>query len=139
MRQPDEHQVGRIGPTPVGPVHQMMGVEVARARAAGEAADPVPHLERPPQPVGDHPLAPAKMDRIPVAVDHEGLIYVADAGNSRIQQLSPQGEPLAQWGSRGTDPGQFGLFGPHTGMAIDARDKTGLLLLPSTCAGVRRP
>jgi len=34
-----------------------------------------------------------------VALDTQGNIYVADAANNRIQRLSPQGEPLAQFGS----------------------------------------
>ena len=32
------------------------------------------------------------------------MIYVVDAGNNRVQQLSPEGKPLAQWGSGGTAP-----------------------------------
>jgi DNA-binding beta-propeller fold protein YncE len=32
---------------------------------------------------------------------------VADRGNHRIQVLSPSGQPLAQWGTRGPAPGQF--------------------------------
>jgi DNA-binding beta-propeller fold protein YncE len=34
-------------------------------------------------------------------------VYVADRGNHRIQVLSPTGQPLAQWGTRGPAPGQF--------------------------------
>ena len=51
-----------------------------------------------------------------VAFDAQGNLYVAEAGNHRIQNLSPDGEPLAQWGSLGEDPGQF--FRP-TGLAVD--------------------
>src|SRR5438874_10403084 len=42
-----------------------------------------------------------------VALDTQGNVYVAEWENHRIQKLSPQGEPLAQSGSRGRDPGQF--------------------------------
>jgi tripartite motif-containing protein 71 len=34
-------------------------------------------------------------------------VYVADAGNSRVQVFTAFGIPLAEWGSRGTGPGQF--------------------------------
>jgi hypothetical protein len=46
-----------------------------------------------------------------VAVDSQGNIYMADygggRGNGRIQKLSPSGQPLAQWGYRGSGSGQF--------------------------------
>ena len=51
-----------------------------------------------------------------LALDGQGNIYVADFGNNRIQKLSPDGEPLAQWGSQGDGPGQF--LRP-TGVAVD--------------------
>ncbi|HET8625811.1 MAG TPA: tetratricopeptide repeat protein, partial [Thermomicrobiales bacterium] len=51
------------------------------------------------------------------AVDRQGDLYVADAGNDRIQQLSPTGEPLAQWGSAGAGPGQFA---EPAALALDA-------------------
>ena len=41
------------------------------------------------------------------AVDKQGNIYVADTGNDRIVKLSPQGTPLASWGTEGGGPGQF--------------------------------
>ena len=40
-------------------------------------------------------------------MDATGNIFVADRGNHRVQELSPDGKPLAQWGSRGPAPGQF--------------------------------
>jgi sugar lactone lactonase YvrE len=52
-----------------------------------------------------------------LALDRHGNVYVADTGNDRIQKFSPNGEPLAQWGSRGTGPGQFDL--PRS-LAVDA-------------------
>src|SRR5688572_5952508 len=36
-----------------------------------------------------------------VAVDEQGNVYVADTRNHRIQKLSPQGDPLAMWGTPG--------------------------------------
>jgi DNA-binding beta-propeller fold protein YncE len=43
-----------------------------------------------------------------VAVAPSGDVYVADRGNNRIQRFSFAGDYLGQWGSLGTDPGQFG-------------------------------
>jgi tripartite motif-containing protein 71 len=34
-------------------------------------------------------------------------VYVADSYNHRIQKLSPTGLPLAEWGGRGGEAGQF--------------------------------
>ncbi len=42
-----------------------------------------------------------------IAVDGSGNLYVAEAVNNRVQKLSPTGQSLARWGSRGTAPGQF--------------------------------
>src|SRR5258708_40317103 len=39
-----------------------------------------------------------------LTVDGEGNLLVADTENHRIQKLSPNGEPLAQWGSYGGGP-----------------------------------
>jgi DNA-binding beta-propeller fold protein YncE len=51
-------------------------------------------------------------------VDQQGNLYVADAENDRIQRLSPAGEPLAQWGTRGSALGQFRR---PRGVALDAQ------------------
>ena len=53
-----------------------------------------------------------------VAVDGQGNLFVADTFNDRIQKFSAQGEPLAQWGTRGSAPGQF--QGP-SGVAVDGQ------------------
>jgi DNA-binding beta-propeller fold protein YncE len=45
-------------------------------------------------------------------------IYVADTRNHRITKLSPQGEPLAQWGPRGSAPGRFAF---PSGVALDGQ------------------
>lgn len=42
-----------------------------------------------------------------VAVSGDGLVYVADPANRRIQQFDPQGEFIRQWGRFGTGEGQF--------------------------------
>ena len=55
-----------------------------------------------------------------VAVDGEGNVYVVEFGNERVQKLSPSGQPLAQWGSGGSDPGQFRT---PRGVAVDARGR----------------
>ncbi len=51
-----------------------------------------------------------------VAFAPGGDVYVSDGyGNPRIVRFSPAGEYVAEWGSRGTGPGEFGL--PH-GIAV---------------------
>lgn len=42
-----------------------------------------------------------------LALDPAGNVWVADRGNSRIQQFGPDGERLAAFGARGTGPGEF--------------------------------
>lgn len=51
-----------------------------------------------------------------IALDAAGNLWVADRGNSRVQQFGPDGERLATFGERGTGPGQF--INP-AGVAID--------------------
>jgi outer membrane protein assembly factor BamB len=43
-----------------------------------------------------------------IAVAPDGRVYVADGSNHRVQVFSPDGEFLSQFGSFGTEPGQFG-------------------------------
>ena len=55
------------------------------------------------------------------AASPSGDIYVSDGyGQSRIHCLSPEGELLRSWGSKGTGPGQFNT--PH-GICIDSRGR----------------
>jgi DNA-binding beta-propeller fold protein YncE len=42
-----------------------------------------------------------------LALDGAGNVWVADRGNSRVQQFGPDGERLAAFGGRGTGAGQF--------------------------------
>jgi sugar lactone lactonase YvrE len=44
---------------------------------------------------------------IAVALDRQGRLYVVEAGAGRLHVLSPDGQPLARWGSEGGDAGQF--------------------------------
>jgi hypothetical protein len=52
-----------------------------------------------------------------ITVDANGLIYVADTGNRRVQKFSPAGTLLAKWGTSGTGDGQFST---PTGVATDS-------------------
>ena len=36
---------------------------------------------------------------LPLDIDLDGNIYVADTGNNRVQKFSPDGRPMRQWGS----------------------------------------
>ena len=54
-----------------------------------------------------------------VAWDNEGNVFVADGyGNSRVVKIDRNGKWIKQWGSRGTEPGQFNIL--HT-IANDAQ------------------
>ena len=53
-----------------------------------------------------------------VAVARDGSFYVSDGyGNSRVLKFASDGKFLLQWGTKGTEPGQFDL--PH-GIALDS-------------------
>ena len=56
-----------------------------------------------------------------VAVAPNGDFYVSDGyGNSRIIQFSKEGRRVREWGTKGTDPGQFDL--PH-GITLDDQQR----------------
>jgi DNA-binding beta-propeller fold protein YncE len=40
-------------------------------------------------------------------VDVRGRLFVADTGNDRVEELSSNGTTLGQWGTNGSDLGQF--------------------------------
>ena len=54
-----------------------------------------------------------------IAVDSSGNVYVADAGNDRVQKFDSNGNFLTKWGSQGSDNGQF--LWPE-GIAVDSSD-----------------
>ena len=67
--------------------------------------------------MGSEGAGPGQFDGLcGVAVDRQGDVYEVESVNNRVQKLSPDDELLAQWGAKGTDPGQ--LSSPH-GVAVD--------------------
>ncbi len=54
-----------------------------------------------------------------VDMDSAGNIWIADTGNSRIQEFRPDGSFLTKFGTRGTAPGQFAS---PSGIALDSAD-----------------
>lgn len=47
-----------------------------------------------------------------IVVATNGLVYVVDAGNNRIQVFQPDGTFVRKWGSSGSNAGQFNFAGP---------------------------
>jgi hypothetical protein len=54
-----------------------------------------------------------------LAADSANRIYVADAGNNRVQKFQSDGTFMTKWGSNGSSEGQFNLAG---GVGVDASD-----------------
>jgi len=50
-----------------------------------------------------------------VALGPDGLLYVPDQGNSRVQKFTREGTFAGKWGSLGKEPGQFGGDQPAGG------------------------
>ena len=50
-----------------------------------------------------------------LAIDSENNVYVTDLGNSRVQKFDSNGNFLDEWGSRGSNSGEFGH---PTGIAV---------------------
>jgi tripartite motif-containing protein 71 len=68
---------------------------------------------------GSFGRAPGQFDTpVGIAVDHQGVIYVADAGNHRVQTLSALGQPLTQWHTVGSGTGEGNEIGYD--LALDA-------------------
>jgi len=63
------------------------------------------------------PCWPITLSPSGLAIDSSGNIYVADAGNNRVQKFDSSGNYISQFGSVGSDNGQFN--GPY-GIAIDS-------------------
>jgi NHL repeat len=88
----------------------------ARGQGAGGAAIPAPAG----QPTGAG--APTDLFNRPsdVAFDTAGNIYVADGvGNQRVAKFDKNGVFIKSWGSKGTEPGQFGTSA--RAIAVDAQ------------------
>ena len=43
-----------------------------------------------------------------IALGPDGLLYVPDQGNSRVQKFTREGKFVGKWGEHGKEPGQFG-------------------------------
>jgi uncharacterized protein (TIGR03663 family) len=56
-----------------------------------------------------------------IAIDADGLIYVSDTGNKRVQVFMPDGQFVDQWGRKGTLDGEFD---EPVGIAIAADGRT---------------
>ncbi|MBI5956565.1 MAG: TIGR03663 family protein [Chloroflexi bacterium] len=54
-----------------------------------------------------------------IAIDRDGNLLVTDTGNKRVQKFDPNGQFLAQYGSRGELEGQFS---EPVGIAVDRED-----------------
>jgi len=57
-----------------------------------------------------------------LAADSGGFVYVFDSGTNRVLKLSPEGSLVGEFGSRGTEPGQFNCIldrGTICGLALD--------------------
>jgi DNA-binding beta-propeller fold protein YncE len=66
-----------------------------------------------------------------IARDSKGRLYTTEGTAGRVPQLSAEGQPLAAWGDKGTQPGGFGDlktgyakhgFGP-IGVVVDRHDR----------------
>ncbi len=66
-----------------------------------------------------------------LAQDSKGRLYTTEAALGRVQQLTPEGRPLAGWGDKGDEPGGFGAahlgklpntFGPIA-VLVDRHDR----------------
>ena len=68
----------------------------------------------------DHLKAPLLQSRTALAVDASGNIFVADAGNNRVQVLDSTGNYLREWGSAAGIPPADGQFITPIGLGVDA-------------------
>ena len=56
--------------------------------------------------IGGDPTTPANVNG-KITVGRNGMVYVSDSGNARVQVFSPQGRFIRQFGSLGSGKGQF--------------------------------
>ena len=97
------------------PLYENNTVTIFRVNGVFSGAIPVTTIEQVPEPsneatpTSERAQDPAGILREPrgLACDREGNVYVADFGNCRIQKFDSQLKPLAVWGRRGKQPGEF--------------------------------
>jgi DNA-binding beta-propeller fold protein YncE len=63
----------------------------------------------------------ALKDPYGIAINSAGLIYVTDAGNSRVLIFDQNANLISEWGARGSEAGKFNSMG-FGGLAIDSKD-----------------
>ncbi len=91
------------------------------ATAAGVGQDPYANKTTdiaPSRTIAALPGAGTLNDPKGVAPAPDGGLYVLDSGNDRVVRLAADGQVLAQWGSRGKEPGQFD---EPWGIAVDGQ------------------
>ena len=106
--------------TLLSPLYENPAVTIFAVNGAFQGVAPVTTVERVPEtpenaePEGGRGEVAAAQDppgvlRQPrgLACDREGNVYIADFGNCRIQKFDSELKPLAAWGRRGEESGEF--------------------------------
>lgn len=119
-RKPEAIAV-RPGPPPGAPAAAPSGSGPGRGPEAGRGGAPAGGRGAPPGPPGAGVPGSTFNRPSDVAWDKAGNIYIADgmSGNvNRVAKFTREGNFVRQWGSTGTEPGQFN--GPKA-LAVDAQ------------------